>query len=183
MVCLGNKLRAFCCFCILLRLHPSIAFQTLLLTMMATPFSSKGFLPTVVEIMVIWVKFTNARGNPKSQSPLEMKNEFPTTTQEEAWLPCCNLKETRSFPLELERNPEFLLQLEKRPSSPAETRKETWGPHLNFRGGLTILFQLKRYVQNCFTTREEHHVPTSTLDEPWFPCSDMRWIMRSPLQL
>ena len=29
------------------------AFQTLLLTMMATPSSSEGFLPTVVDIMVI----------------------------------------------------------------------------------------------------------------------------------
>ena len=37
----------------LLILHPSTAFQTLLLTMMATPISSKGFLPTVVDIMVI----------------------------------------------------------------------------------------------------------------------------------
>ena len=36
-----------------LRLHPSTAFRTLLLTMMATPISSKGFLPTVVDIMVI----------------------------------------------------------------------------------------------------------------------------------
>ena len=36
-----------------LRLHPSTAFQTLLLTMMATPISSKGFLPTVEDIMVI----------------------------------------------------------------------------------------------------------------------------------
>ena len=30
-----------------------IAFWTLLLTMMVTPISSKGFLPTVVNIMVI----------------------------------------------------------------------------------------------------------------------------------
>ena len=36
-----------------LRLHPSSALQTLLLTMRATPFFSKGFFPTVVEIMVI----------------------------------------------------------------------------------------------------------------------------------
>ena len=40
------------------RLHLSSAFWTLLLTMMATPFLevlgySKGFLPTVVDIMVI----------------------------------------------------------------------------------------------------------------------------------
>ena len=33
-----------------LRLHPSTAFQTLLLAMRATPFSSKGFLPTVVDV-------------------------------------------------------------------------------------------------------------------------------------
>ena len=36
-----------------LRLHPTTAFRTLLLTMMATPFFSKGFLPAVVDIMVI----------------------------------------------------------------------------------------------------------------------------------
>ena len=35
-----------------LRLHPSTAYWTLLLTMMATPFS-EGFLPKVVDIMVI----------------------------------------------------------------------------------------------------------------------------------
>ena len=35
-----------------LRLHPSTAFRTLLLIMMATPFS-EGFLPAVVDIMVI----------------------------------------------------------------------------------------------------------------------------------
>ena len=38
---------------IILRLHPSTAFQTLLLTMKAAPFLLKGFLPTVVDIMVI----------------------------------------------------------------------------------------------------------------------------------
>ena len=32
---------------------PSTAFQSLLLTMRATPFLSKGFFPTVVDIMVI----------------------------------------------------------------------------------------------------------------------------------
>ena len=44
-----------------LRLHPSTAFQTLLLTMRATSFLSKGFLTTVVDIMVIWIKFTHSR--------------------------------------------------------------------------------------------------------------------------
>ena len=43
-----------------LRLHPSIAFQTLLLTMMAIPFLLKGFLPTLVDIMVICVKLPNS---------------------------------------------------------------------------------------------------------------------------
>ena len=37
---------------VVLRLHPSTAFQTLLLTMMATPFLLK-VLPTVVDIVVI----------------------------------------------------------------------------------------------------------------------------------
>ena len=36
-----------------LRLHPSTAFQTLLLTMKAALFLLKAFLPTVVDIMVI----------------------------------------------------------------------------------------------------------------------------------
>ena len=36
-----------------LRLHPSTAFRTLLLTMMATPFLLRDFLPAVVDIMVI----------------------------------------------------------------------------------------------------------------------------------
>ena len=41
------------------RLYPSTAFQALLLTMMTTPLS-KGFLATVVDIMVIWIKFTHS---------------------------------------------------------------------------------------------------------------------------
>ena len=41
-----------------LRLHPSTAFWALLLTMMA--ISSKGFLSTVVDILVISVKFTHS---------------------------------------------------------------------------------------------------------------------------
>ena len=36
-----------------LRLLPSTAFQTLLLTMRATPFLLRDFLPTIVDIMVI----------------------------------------------------------------------------------------------------------------------------------
>ena len=39
-----------------LRLHPSTVFHTLLLTVRATPISSKEFLPTAVDIMVIWIK-------------------------------------------------------------------------------------------------------------------------------
>ena len=41
-----------------LRLHPSTATQTLLWTMMVTP-TSKGFLSTLVDVIVIWVKFTH----------------------------------------------------------------------------------------------------------------------------
>ena len=63
MVCLGNEQRSFCRFwdCI------QVLHFGLLLTMMATPvdcdgysISSKGFLPTVVDVMVIWVKFTHS---------------------------------------------------------------------------------------------------------------------------
>jgi len=43
-----------------LRLPPSTALQTLLLTVMATPFLLKGFFPTVVDIMVIRVKLTHS---------------------------------------------------------------------------------------------------------------------------
>ena len=62
MVCLGNEIisrewsEILCQIIILsfLRLHLNTAFQTLLLIMRATLFS-KGFLPTVVDIMVIWL--------------------------------------------------------------------------------------------------------------------------------
>ena len=47
------------CLLSFLRLPPTTAFQPLLLTRRATPFL-KGFLPTVVDIMVIWVKFTHS---------------------------------------------------------------------------------------------------------------------------
>ena len=43
-----------------LRLHPSNAFQTLLLTE-SYSISSKGFLPPVVDRMVIWIKLTHSR--------------------------------------------------------------------------------------------------------------------------
>ena len=42
-----------------LRLHPSTAFWTLV-EYDGYSISSKGFLPTVVDIMVIWVKFTHS---------------------------------------------------------------------------------------------------------------------------
>ena len=38
-------------------LHPSIASWTLLLTMSAILFLLKGLLPTVIDIIVIWIKF------------------------------------------------------------------------------------------------------------------------------
>ena len=56
MVCLRNKLRSFCCF---LRLQPRTAFWTLV-DCDGYSISSKGFLPTVVDIMVIWIKFTHS---------------------------------------------------------------------------------------------------------------------------
>ena len=43
-----------------LRLHPSTTFQTLV-DYEGYSISSKGFLPTVVDIMVIRVKFTHSR--------------------------------------------------------------------------------------------------------------------------
>ena len=44
-----------------LRLYPRTVFWTLLLTMMASySISSKGFLPTVVDLMVIWDKFAHS---------------------------------------------------------------------------------------------------------------------------
>ena len=51
MVCLGNK-QIILSF---LRLHPSTAFWTLLLTTRTTSFFSKGLLTTVIDIMVIWM--------------------------------------------------------------------------------------------------------------------------------
>ena len=39
---------------LLLRLHPSISFCSVPFTVMTTPISSKGFLFTVVDIVVIW---------------------------------------------------------------------------------------------------------------------------------
>ena len=55
MVCLGNK-QVILSF---LRLHPSTAFRTLV-DYEGYSISSKGLLPTVVDIMVIWVKYTHS---------------------------------------------------------------------------------------------------------------------------
>ena len=52
MVSLGNKPISFSCF---LRFHPSTAYQTLV-DYEDYPISFKVFLPTAVNIMVIWIK-------------------------------------------------------------------------------------------------------------------------------
>ena len=56
MVCLGNEQGSFCHFsdCIQV-LHFGLFFDH-----DGYSISSKGFLPTVVDIMVIWVKFTHS---------------------------------------------------------------------------------------------------------------------------
>ena len=57
MVCLGNKQRSFCHFWDCTQV---LHFRLFFLTMRDYPISSKGFLPTVVDIMFIWIKFTNS---------------------------------------------------------------------------------------------------------------------------
>ena len=58
LFCLENKWSPFWVF---LRLQPGTAFRSLLSTLRATHISSKGFLPiVVVDIMVIWIKFTHS---------------------------------------------------------------------------------------------------------------------------
>ena len=56
MVCLGKEQRSFC--------HFWDCIQVLHFKLFCWPWwlsiSSKGFLPTVVDIMVIWVKFTHS---------------------------------------------------------------------------------------------------------------------------
>jgi len=56
MVCLGNEQRSFCRFwdCI------QVLHFRLFCWLYGYSISSKGFLPTVVDIMVIWVKFTHS---------------------------------------------------------------------------------------------------------------------------
>ena len=56
MVCLRNKQIIL----LFLRLHPSTAIVSdFIVDYEGYSISSKGFLPTVVDIMVIWVKFTH----------------------------------------------------------------------------------------------------------------------------
>ena len=57
MVCFGNKQRSI--ILSFLRMHLSTTFWTLV-DCEGYSISSKGFLPTVVDIMVIWVKFTHS---------------------------------------------------------------------------------------------------------------------------
>jgi len=56
MVCLGNKQRSFCLFEIAFKYCISDSF----VDHDGHSISSEGFLPTVVDIMVIWVKFTHS---------------------------------------------------------------------------------------------------------------------------
>ena len=55
MVCLGNEPRSLS----FLRLHANTACQTLV-DYEGCSISSTGFLPTVVDIMVIWIKFAHS---------------------------------------------------------------------------------------------------------------------------
>ena len=57
LVCLGNKLRSFCHFEITLK----YCISDSLVDYEGYSISSKGFLPTVVDIMVIRIKFTHSR--------------------------------------------------------------------------------------------------------------------------
>ena len=56
MICLGNEQRSFCRFwdCIQVCISDSFVDHD------GYSISSKGFLPAVVDIMVIWVKFTHS---------------------------------------------------------------------------------------------------------------------------
>ena len=56
MVCFGNQQRSFCFFEIASKYCISDSF----VDCDGYSISSKGFLPTVVDIMVIWVKFTHS---------------------------------------------------------------------------------------------------------------------------
>ena len=57
LVCFGNKLRSFCHFEIALK----YCISDSLVDYEGYSISSKGFLPTVVDIMVIRIKFTHFR--------------------------------------------------------------------------------------------------------------------------
>ena len=56
MVCLGNEQRSFCCFRNCIQVLHSDSF----VDHDGYSISSKGFLHTVIDIMVIWVKFTHS---------------------------------------------------------------------------------------------------------------------------
>ena len=56
MVCLKNKQRSFCCFWDFIQVLISDSF----VDYNSYSISSKGFLPTIVDKMVIWVKFTHS---------------------------------------------------------------------------------------------------------------------------
>ena len=56
MVCLGNKPRSFCHFWDCIQVLHSDSF----VDHGGYSISSKGFLPKVVDIMIIWVKFTHS---------------------------------------------------------------------------------------------------------------------------
>ena len=56
MVCLGNEQISFCHF----KIAPKYCILDSFVDYDGYSISSKGFLPTVVDIMVIWVKFTHS---------------------------------------------------------------------------------------------------------------------------
>ena len=57
MVCLGNEQRSFCCFWDCIQVY---CISDSFVDHDSYSISPKGFLPTVVDIMIIWVKFTHS---------------------------------------------------------------------------------------------------------------------------
>ena len=57
MICLGNELRSFCHFWN----HNQVVYFGFFCWLWGYSISSKRFLPTAVDIIVIWVKFTQTK--------------------------------------------------------------------------------------------------------------------------
>ena len=103
-----------------------------------------------------------------------MEPRVPLITLREVWIPCCISRKI----------PNSAPSLDRRPDTYFTTREESRVSCPNMRPGLTPLLKNSIGTPKLLSQLEQNpEFPTSTWDEALFSCSDLKGILRCPLQL